>query len=55
MDGTHEHHGTAPTEGGLPKPYDDGVNGLDAFELGMRQAATAKTNSKTEEACSCVG
>lgn len=45
MDGTHEHHETAPTEGEIPKPHDDGVNGLDAFELGMRQAATAKKDS----------
>jgi len=46
MDDTHEHHETTPTEEGLPEPSDAGVNGLDAFELGMRQAATAKTKSK---------
>ena len=45
MDDTHEHHETTPTEEGLPEPHDAGVNGLDAFERGMRQAATAKTKS----------
>ena len=46
MDDKHEHHETTPTEEGLPELSGAGVNGLDAFELGMRQAATAKTKSK---------
>ena len=50
MDGMHEHaatpkKATTPAEGELPQPSDDGVGGLDDFELGMRKAAAAKTKT----------